>query len=104
MNSRKKGRSFEHIGLILDKTIKSLRPEATNILSEIKGRWEETVGKAVAEETRPFYLKGKVLIVHVAHSILLHHLMFMKPDMINKINQAAGKKIITDIDLKVGQV
>ncbi len=56
--------------------------------------WEELMGKPVAERTRNIYVKNKVLFVELKSSVLRNELIMMRQNIIDKINEKAGEKII----------
>ncbi|MDP2645634.1 MAG: DUF721 domain-containing protein [Desulfobacterales bacterium] len=99
---RKNSKKFEHIGGILQKILKTCRPETNDELIKIWDNWERVVGKAIFENARPAALKGKILLVHVASATWTHHLQFLKKDLIHKINATLGKELVKEIKFKTG--
>ncbi len=93
---------FVHIGEILQTALRECRPQADGELIRIWHLWEEAVGEAVAENTRPAAFKGKLLIVHVSSSPWTHQLQFLKQDILRKVNAALGKNLVADIKFKIG--
>jgi predicted nucleic acid-binding Zn ribbon protein len=98
----KKRDGFVHIGEILQEALRGCRPQADGELVRIWRLWDEAVGDAVAENTRPAAFKGKLLIVHVSSSPWAHQLQFMKQDILRKVNAALGKDLVADIKFKIG--
>lgn len=70
----------------------------------LRREWPAIVGKQVAAHTRPDTIRFKKLYVVAENSIWLQQLTFLKPDLLEKINAAAGSPIVTDIVLRVGEV
>ncbi len=95
---------LEGIGGIAQRVLKKYRRESVGELAGIWDLWESIVGGAVADNTMPAAFKGKLLIVHVSSSVWVHHLQFLKKDLINSINQALGKNLVNDIKFRIGPV
>ncbi|MDM8535805.1 DUF721 domain-containing protein [Desulfobacterales bacterium HSG17] len=100
METNKK--EFEHIGNIIEKTLKSYRKKTDGELVRIWEIWDNTVGPAIFENARPAAFKGKLLIINVSSSTWIHALQFQKDIIIDKVNNALGKKLVKDIQFKVG--
>ncbi|MFH1679536.1 MAG: DUF721 domain-containing protein [Candidatus Eisenbacteria bacterium] len=52
--------------------------------------WEETVGTKIAERAWPLEVRGKTLFVGVNGSAWIHELLFLKADILRKLNEKAG--------------
>ena len=65
--------------------------------------WEGAVGETIAKHTRPAAFKGQLLQVNVESSSWLYHLNFLKKELIEKINAALGKPLVSELTFKVGQ-
>lgn len=65
----------------------------------IKYHWEEIVGKMIAARTQEVYIKNQKLFLKVDSSVLRQELMMMRSNLVDKINEAAGKQIVTDVVL-----
>lgn len=70
--------------------------------ARLSERWPEIAGELVALHTRPDGIRFKRLYLLVENSVWLQQLMFFKPALLEKINVAAGKPLITDIVLRIG--
>lgn len=92
------------IGSILKKVMTTCRRDSDNELTAIWGIWDTAVGKAIAENARPEAFKGKLLLVNVNNSIWLHQLQFLKKEVIAKINDAMGKKLVEEIKFRIGPI
>jgi len=97
-------KGVEHIGDIIDKMMEAYRREPERELTEIWDVWEDIVGSVVAEHARPEAFKGKLLLVTVSNSTWMHHLQFMKKDILAKINDAYGKAVVDSIRFKIGSL
>ena len=62
--------------------------------------WEELLGKSVGKFTRNIYVKDKKLFVSISSSIVKTEIMLIKNELISKLNEKAGKKIINQIIVK----
>jgi predicted nucleic acid-binding Zn ribbon protein len=59
--------------------------------------WAEVVGEDIARRTKAANVRDGALIVEVSNSTWRNELFYLKADIIEKINQRIGKKIIHDI-------
>ena len=59
--------------------------------------WDDAVGESVAMNAKPDRVEHGVLIVKVSSPTWRQELYFQKKEIIEKINQAIGKKVIRDI-------
>lgn len=62
--------------------------------------WEELMGKPVAERTRNIYVKNKVLFIELKSSVLRNELIMMRQNIIDRINEKAGERIIEKIVIR----
>ena len=102
MMDKKKTKALVHIGAILPNLIRTCRKESDTELTRIWDLWEGIVGGMVAENARPAAFKGKRVLVHVESPVWIHHLQFIKAELIEKINDALGKSLVEEITFKVG--
>lgn len=63
--------------------------------------WPDIVGERVAAHTKPLYIVDGNLHVHCQGSVWSQELTFRKSEIIEKINEALGKRAIKDIRYKV---
>jgi predicted nucleic acid-binding Zn ribbon protein len=59
--------------------------------------WAGLVGPALAEVTRAERITNGVLRVSVKDSVWAYHLSMLKPQLIKKLNNHAGSKVVRDI-------
>jgi hypothetical protein len=69
----------------------------------LQRQWPVIVGDHVAAHTRPDFIRFKKLYVIADSSVWMQQLAFLKPSLLESINQTAGKPIVTDIVLRVGE-
>jgi predicted nucleic acid-binding Zn ribbon protein len=64
--------------------------------------WDRVVGADIARNARPEAFKGSILLVHVTSSTWLHHLQYLKKDIVVQLNNDLGQAIVGDIKFKIG--
>ncbi len=92
------------IGHILPRLLQSCRGQSDQALIQVWDLWDEAVGAAIAADAQPEAFKGKILIVKVSSSTWIHHLQFLKKDIIAKINDALGQDLVEEIKFKIGTI
>lgn len=95
---------FDSIASVLHGIARRHGMEAKLLEHKLLKNWREIAGEPVASHTRPDQIKFKKLYLVVENSVWLQHLTFLKPELIAKVNEAAGSAMITDVVLRVGQV
>ena len=90
------------IGTVLSSVLKSGQIKTDGSLAKVWDLWTETVGAAIAENAKPAAFKQDILLVHVSSSVWLHHLQFLKQDIIAKLNAAMDDAVVKDIKFKIG--
>ncbi|MFZ0612605.1 MAG: DUF721 domain-containing protein [Desulfobacterales bacterium] len=101
---REKLESAVPIGNVIDSILRSHVPRAATDITRIGRMWDRIVGEIIAENTRPAGLRKKTLLVHVNSSPWLHHLRFIKEEIVLKVNTAVREEMIEDILFKIGPV
>jgi predicted nucleic acid-binding Zn ribbon protein len=66
--------------------------------------WDRVVGETLARNAQPAAFKQRILMVHVSSSVWMQELHFMKKELIVKLNQAAGDRVVEDIQFKIGML
>lgn len=61
--------------------------------------WSEIVGPVINQATSRRYVDGETLHVYITSAPMKNELAFMLPGLIEKINEAVGRKIIKKISL-----
>jgi hypothetical protein len=59
--------------------------------------WPAIVGVEVARLTAPAFFRRETLWIHVQDSAWMHHLQFVKTDLLARINQSLAEQPIADI-------
>ena len=102
MSQERSKKEFVHISGILNELLKKYRSGPDGDLAQVCQLWDTIVGEAIAENARPVAIKGNLLLVYVTNSTWVHHLQFLKQDIIDKINSAMGQTPVEEIKFKIG--
>lgn len=81
----------------LEKLLKEYRLEDKLNETKLVGAWEKVAGQLIARHTRDIYVKDRVLYIHTDTAVLKQELTYMKTQLLDKLNKAAGKPVIDDI-------
>ncbi len=101
---RKKMEKPVHLGTILQQAIEASRIDVDLGAYRLWQQWKDVVGPAIAENTRPEAIKGKLLLVNVSSAPWMQQLQFLKPELIEKLNETLEKDVVGDIRFKIGPV
>jgi hypothetical protein len=93
---------FDSIASVLSGVARRHGMETKLFEHKLLKNWPQIAGEPVAAHTRPDQIKFKKLYLVAESSVWIQHLMFLKPELIEKVNAAAGKPLITDVVLRVG--
>jgi hypothetical protein len=104
MAKNKQNNDISHIGDIIGGVLKSCRRDCDGDLSQVWSLWDDAVGDTIAKNARPEAFKGRLLLVRVNSSPWMHHLQFLRKDIIRKVNTALGKDLVQDIKFKIGPI
>ena len=104
LRQRKKMAKPAPLGTILQQAIKATRIDVDLDAFRLWQQWKDVVGPEIAENTKPEAIKGKLLLVNVSSAPWMQQLQFLKPELIEKLNQALGKELVKDIRFKIGTV
>ena len=61
--------------------------------------WEKVTGKAVSRYTESLYIKNQTLYIRLSSAVLRNELSLCRSDLIIKLNEEAGTKVINQIVL-----
>jgi len=93
---------LERIGKILDSLVDTLGLKKKINEEKVMALWEKAVNRRVAEHTRPIKIQGSKLLVEVSGSSWRNELIFLKPELIRKLNSMVGRVVIDDIIFVAG--
>jgi len=68
------------------------------------GEWPRLVGKPAADHTRAVGWRGSVFVVQVQHPVWAQELSLRRQQLVDRLNEAAGQKVVTDLLFRVGPV
>jgi predicted nucleic acid-binding Zn ribbon protein len=63
--------------------------------------WNDLVGNSLAEVTKAEKITNGVFRVLVKDSVWAYHLSMLKPQLIKKLNDFSGRKIVRDINFSI---
>jgi predicted nucleic acid-binding Zn ribbon protein len=64
---------------------------------EILERWKEIVGERIALQSDPEHIEKGTLLVRVKSPAWRNELLFLKREILQKINARAGQELVKDI-------
>ena len=99
---RPTNQSFTPIGDVLDGIIEQCRSDSQGGIAHLIRIWDQTIGSPIADNARPFAVKGALLLVHVSSSAWMHQLQFLKSELLDKLNGGLENEHIDEIKFKIG--
>jgi hypothetical protein len=78
--------------------------EAKLVEYRLQREWTRIAGDQMAAHTQPEAIRFKKLYLIADNSVWLQQIAFLKPVLIEKINAVAGKPIVSDLILRVGEL
>lgn len=100
----RKARAPEQVTTILERVLTSLNLGIKVKQYRIWEVWNSVVGEAIARQAQPHQIRAMVLWVTVSSSTWMQQLEFMKRQMVERINERIGEKVITDIRFRIGEI
>ena len=67
--------------------------------SRIMAAWHNELGP-LAKSTDELYIKNRVLFANLSSSVVRNELYMMRSTLLRRLNERAGKEVITDIVFK----
>ncbi|HEX5151040.1 MAG TPA: DUF721 domain-containing protein [Parafilimonas sp.] len=67
---------------------------------QIESSWEEIMGKTIARYTDKIQIINTTLFIYTSVGALRQELIYQKPKIIERINEALQEKVITDVIVK----
>jgi predicted nucleic acid-binding Zn ribbon protein len=59
--------------------------------------WPELMGKAVANRTSQLYIRDRKLFIKVESSVLKNELVMIRSEILKRMNERAGSKVLEEI-------
>lgn len=94
----------EPIKSLLDKALKDLEIDERLKAYSIFLSWKEIVGESIASQSKPCFIRNKILFVDVSHSTWIQELQFHKAKILQKIVEFLGMPLIEDIRFRLGRI
>jgi hypothetical protein len=82
---------------VIDKFLKAYAWDGKMKEMDVVAAWPELMGIAVANRTKEIRIQHKKLFLTIDSSVMREELLLGKQIIIDRINDYAGKEIITDI-------
>jgi hypothetical protein len=102
MRKKKNQSRLQSIGEILFSSFKGKGVAAKIEENSLIKLWPKAVGQQIALQTQPDCLKNGTLFVKTTSSVWVQQLHFMKEEILQKLNELAGKIAVKDIRFSVG--
>lgn len=67
---------------------------------QIEDVWEELMGKTIAKYTDSIQIINKTLFINTTVAPLKNELQFQKATIIQRVNEALGENVITEVVIK----
>jgi predicted nucleic acid-binding Zn ribbon protein len=82
---------------VLNRALRQEGLETPMLQYRLIDSWESVVGKTAARYTGEKYIRNQVLFVKILNPALRSDLNMMRTDIVNRLNQIVGSRIIIDI-------
>ncbi len=100
----KKASDFKTVGQIIPRAIKHLTQSPEYKFYLIKFYWENIVGEEIAAHAAPKNFAFGVLYIGTSSSVWANNLLYMKFDIMTKINNSLKYSLIKDIKFTYGKM
>ena len=67
---------------------------------QIESLWEELMGKTIARYTDKIEIINSTLFIYTSVGALKHELIYQKPKIIERVNEALHERVISDVIIK----
>ena len=99
---RKVKKAPEELSAILERILKATDKQLNPEIDRIFALWDQCVGPEVAENAQPESFKSGMLMVKVSSAPWSQQLEYEKTLIIDRVNAAVGKRLVTEIRFKTG--
>lgn len=86
----------EALSLLLERS--AWKPKVQEI--RMREEWGDMMGNTISKHTRNIALNGSILTIYTEVAALKQELLFSKEQLIARINEHFGEKVVTDIVVK----
>lgn len=66
---------------------------------QIEQVWEELMGKTIAKYTDKIEIINRTLFIHTAVGPLKQELLYQKPQIVQRINEMFGEKVVDEVKI-----
>jgi len=88
---------LESLSGLLPRVLKQLGLDQGLLGWRAVSEWPQVVGPRIARHTRAVAFRDGVLQVEVEGSAWMHELGFLKRDLVRKVNEHAGSRLVRDV-------
>jgi predicted nucleic acid-binding Zn ribbon protein len=88
---------MKHLRFVIKEFVKELGIEKSVKSYQALDLWRQVVGTRIAQVTDAQKIKNGKLFVKVSNDVWRNELIFYKPQMMKKLNDRLGHKIVKDI-------
>ncbi|MEP6682592.1 MAG: DUF721 domain-containing protein [Parafilimonas sp.] len=89
-----------HIGEALKKFLNKSNLKSGVRAVQIETVWEDVMGKTIARYTDKIQIINNTLFIYTSVAALKQELVYQKPKIIQRVNEALHEKVITDVVIK----
>lgn len=90
-------KEVKNLGSVLTEYLRAQGLETPLLQTHLINAWDRVVGPSVAQYTQEKFIQNQILCVKIVNPALRQDLSMMRTKLVQKLNQAAGSQIITDI-------
>jgi len=90
----------QKIGVVIGECLRELHIERKLKEVSIVSQWEELMGRTVSVRTEKIYIRNRILYIHVTSAVLKNELLMMRQEIVNKLNENAGEKLIESMVIR----
>lgn len=88
------------IGDVIKECLHELRIDRKLKEVNLVSHWESMMGRTVALRTDQIYIRNRILYIHVTSSVLKNELLMMRQEIIDKLNENAGERLVENIVIR----
>jgi predicted nucleic acid-binding Zn ribbon protein len=88
------------LGDALRKFLDNSRLKGSIQALQIEEVWEQIMGKTIARYTDKIQIHGSTLYINTSVAPLRQELLFQKENIIQRVNEALGEKVIREVVIK----
>jgi hypothetical protein len=89
-----------HIGEALKSFLNKSNLKSGIRAVQIETVWEDVMGKTIARYTDKIQIINNTLFIYTSVGALKQELIYQKPKIIERVNEALHEKVITDVVIK----